>query len=119
LRAAEVALALGRGSHRAVCALHIADPADARGGRLLRTRLREETVLKDVAKMADHTGASVRTAIRINAQPAEAIAELARGAHSDLIVLGVTRKPGEALDFGDLASEIIAKTEASILLISD
>ena len=59
----------------------------------------------------------MRTAVRANVAAEEAILkEMTRGKHN-LIVLGVGRRPGEKLFFGDTASALLEKSKQSLLFV--
>ena len=60
----------------------------------------------------------IRTVAHTDSKPDQVIvAEARRGGH-DLIVMGVDRRSGEVLDFGPIAAEVMAATQASILFVS-
>jgi nucleotide-binding universal stress UspA family protein len=48
----------------------------------------------------------------------EAILKEVDGGQYDLIVMGVGRRPGATLLFGDVALSILEKSKASVLLVS-
>ena len=61
---------------------------------------------------------SIRTALRADVAPDEAILkETARHKHN-LIVMGVGRRPGEILFFGDTASSLLKNAECSLLFLA-
>jgi nucleotide-binding universal stress UspA family protein len=64
----------------------------------------EEAVLKEIVELADREGRSIRTALRLDVSPEDAILRQARLGHYNLIVLGVGRPAGEALFFGKVAA---------------
>jgi Kef-type K+ transport system membrane component KefB/nucleotide-binding universal stress UspA family protein len=120
-RAAEVAIALGRAVGCSVTALHVANTASngrRRGVRGMGDRRREQAILKDIARMADRYDVPIKTAVRSDVAPDKAIlSEAKKGCH-DLIVMGVNRRSGDALFFGDTAAAVFEKSPASILLLS-
>jgi nucleotide-binding universal stress UspA family protein len=60
----------------------------------------------------------IKTTIRAGVAPEDAIlTEVERGKH-DLIVLGVNRRSGEQLFFGDTAKAVFDKARASILFVA-
>ena len=114
-RAAEVAVAVARASGRRIAALHV---AGSRSAASSPTRLQQEAILKDVVALAERYGTDVRTAVRIETTPEDAILrEVRRGRH-DLIVMGVNRRPGEVLFFGNVAQAVLNATEASVLFVA-
>jgi Kef-type K+ transport system membrane component KefB/nucleotide-binding universal stress UspA family protein len=122
-RAAEVGLALARSSGSRVSALYVASGRpDAGGrGRVRRgamIRRNEEAVLKDIAELADRYGARVRTALRVDVDAEDAILKEAGRGGYDLIVLGVARRPGETLFFGNMAAAVLERCETAIVFVA-
>jgi Kef-type K+ transport system membrane component KefB/nucleotide-binding universal stress UspA family protein len=122
-RAAEVALALARAANAPVTGLFVrAAPKNARRGRQWRqaiaTRRSENEILKHFTSLADNFGTTMKTTARSDSSPADAIVrEAKRGGH-DLIVMGVNRRPGDTLFFGDVAMEVLQNAECSILFVA-
>jgi Kef-type K+ transport system membrane component KefB/nucleotide-binding universal stress UspA family protein len=117
---AEVAVALARATQRRLSVLHVATQA-ARGRTLevLGARRREqEAVLRAILKIADQNGVRVRSAVKVHANPAQVILEQARRGKHNLIVMGVSRRPGTALSFGDVAAAVLEGTEYSVLFVA-
>jgi Kef-type K+ transport system membrane component KefB/nucleotide-binding universal stress UspA family protein len=122
-RAAETGLTLARSSGSRVSALYVASGrSDAAGrGRVRRggaTRRNEEAVLKDIAELADRYDARVRTALRVDVAAEDAILKEAKRGGYDLIVLGVTRRPGETLFFGNIAAALLERCDTAILFVA-
>jgi Kef-type K+ transport system membrane component KefB/nucleotide-binding universal stress UspA family protein len=122
-RAAEIGLTLARSSGSRVSALYVASGrSDAAGrGRVRRggaTRRNEEAVLKDIAELADRYDARVRTALRVDVVAEDAILKEAKRGGYDLIVLGVTRRPGETLFFGNMAAALLERCDTAILFVA-
>jgi Kef-type K+ transport system membrane component KefB/nucleotide-binding universal stress UspA family protein len=118
--AAEVAAVLARGSGRPMTAIHVArSTPDARDRRRASpTRSQQEVILKEAVKLAERYGAEAVTTVRIESAPEQAILrEAQRGGHN-LIVMGVNRRPGEVLFFGDVAAAVLKSTEASVLFVA-
>ncbi|MGH6664799.1 MAG: cation:proton antiporter [Pseudolabrys sp.] len=112
-RAAEVAIAMARAGKATLTALYVA-PA----GKKKRSRQYEEAILKDIVELAESYELEMRTRVRANVAAEEAILkETARGKHN-LIVLGVGRRPGEKLFFGDTAAALLEKSESSLLFLA-
>ena len=119
-RAAEVAITLARATKAQVTVLYVAVRADARRGarRGIRTRRHEEAILKDIVAIADGYNMSIRTAVVAERAADEAIlGELERRKHN-LVVMGVSRRPGEKLFFGDTAAALLEKSERSLLFVA-
>ena len=68
--------------------------------------------------LADRYHIPVRTAVRAEIPPHLAIKQMVQRGGHDLVVMGVNRRPGDALFFGKTATKTLAKVKASVLLIS-
>ena len=122
-RATEVALAIAKMSNSPMTALYVLgtvglSAAQRRLRRLTRTHHYEEAVLRDIVELADREGRSIRTALRLDVCPEDAILRQARRGHHNLIVLGVGRPAGETFFFGEVAAAILENSECSILFVS-
>ncbi|HXW72159.1 MAG TPA: cation:proton antiporter [Methylocella sp.] len=122
-RGAEVALALAQTSESPVTALYVLGSigmgaAQRRLKRPTATRRHEEAVLKDIVNLADRHGQSIRTALRLDVAPEDAILRQARLGHYNLIVMGVGRPAGEALFFGKVAAAVLESSDHSLLFLS-
>jgi Kef-type K+ transport system membrane component KefB/nucleotide-binding universal stress UspA family protein len=122
-RAAEIALTLARASNAQVTALFVTRTAPAgskRKGppRASATRRNEEAVLKGFVQLADRFDVDVRTAIRANMAPDEAILKEAKRGRYDLIVLGVARRPGQTLFFGNTAAAVLDHSDIPNLFVA-
>jgi Kef-type K+ transport system membrane component KefB/nucleotide-binding universal stress UspA family protein len=116
-RGAEVAITLARATKAQVTVLYVAvRPANRRP--IPRSRRHEEAILKDIVAIADGYNISIRTAVVTERAADEAIlTELKRRNHN-LVVLGVGRRPGERLFFGDTAAALLEKSEQSLLFVA-
>jgi nucleotide-binding universal stress UspA family protein len=121
-RAAEVAIATARASRARITALYIAgSPLDALGHKRLRgtrTRRHEEGILKDVAEMAEQYEVPLQTAVRMDLAPDDAILREASRRRHNLIVMGVSRRPGDRLYFGNVAGSVAVHAKQSILFVA-
>jgi Kef-type K+ transport system membrane component KefB/nucleotide-binding universal stress UspA family protein len=122
-RAAEVAFALARAGGSRVSALYVASGRSdgerrgrIRGGAGLRRN--EEAVLKDIAELADRYDARIRTALRFDVAPEDAIVKAAERGGYDLIVVGVNRRPGETLFFGNIAAAVLERSHNAIVFVA-
>ena len=100
--------------------LYVAVRTAAKRGvrRGIRSRRHEEAILKDIVAIADGYNMSIRTAVVAERAADEAIlGELDRRNHN-LVVLGVSRRPGEKLFFGDTAAALLKKSERSLLFVA-
>jgi nucleotide-binding universal stress UspA family protein len=117
--AAEVALALAKATDSPLTALYVLStvglgaPQQQRHRRPTRTRL-----LKDIVSVADRYERSIRTALRLDVSPEDAILRQARLRNYNLIVMGVGRPAGETLFFGKVATAILDNSPSSIMFVS-
>ena len=121
-RATEVALAIAKMSNSPMTALYVLGTVGLsatrrRLRRLTRTHHHEEAVLKDIVELADREGRSIRTALRLDVSPEDAILRAARLGHN-LIVLGVGRPAGKTLFFGEVAAAILENSDCSMMFVS-
>jgi Kef-type K+ transport system membrane component KefB/nucleotide-binding universal stress UspA family protein len=122
-RAAEVALSIAKMNNSPMTALYVLGTvglgaAQRRLQRPTRTHHYEEAVLKEIVELADREGRSIRTALRLDVSPEDAILRQARLGGYNLIVLGVGRPAGETLFFGKVAAAILENSDCSIVFIS-
>jgi len=122
-RGAEVALALARASTSVVTALYVMGTvglgaAQRRLRRATANRRHEEAILKDVVELAGRYDAPIRTALRLDIAPEDAILRQAHLGRYDLIVMGVGRPAGERLYFGKIAAAVLENSQHSILFVS-
>jgi Kef-type K+ transport system membrane component KefB/nucleotide-binding universal stress UspA family protein len=115
-RGLETALAVARAAGARVTAIYAPGPDTTR--RPLRLMRRADlAVLRDAVELAERFGVPLSTRLVRRLLPAEAILSEAR-AGFDLVVLGVTRRSGEALAFGTVAEAVLPETDRSVLLVS-
>jgi nucleotide-binding universal stress UspA family protein len=120
---AEVALALARRSGSAMTALYVLSRVGlgAAQRRLKRpgfSRRKEEAVLKEIVKLADRHGQPIRTALRLDIAPEDAILRQAHLGKYNLIVLGVGRPGGDTPFFGKVAAAVLENSNCSILFLA-
>jgi Kef-type K+ transport system membrane component KefB/nucleotide-binding universal stress UspA family protein len=121
-RAAEVALTLARANDAHVTALFVTRNASSGNRRKVAlrrqaTRRNEQAVLKDIAMLAERYGVTVRNTTVSSGSPDDAILREAKRGY-DLIVLGVSRRPGDTLYFGNTASSILDNSHTSNLFVA-
>jgi Kef-type K+ transport system membrane component KefB/nucleotide-binding universal stress UspA family protein len=118
-RGAEVALALGKAAETRVTALSVIAPEARHARQRLGTRIRDAgEVGKEIKAMADAIEQSVKIARRMDISPEDAILREARLGDHDLILLGVSRRPGERLSFGELAAALLESSDRSLLFLA-
>ena len=98
-------------------------PSTSPGAKMARRRFGgsrrgEGEILKHVLGLAEWYGVPLRTAMRVDLAAEDAILRQARLGGHNLIVMGVTRRPGEALFFGNVATAILESSERSILFVA-
>jgi nucleotide-binding universal stress UspA family protein len=92
-------------------------PIHVSGRHRSATHRSEEAVFKEIIELADRYDRKVRTAMGIVAADDAILKEARRGKY-DLIILGMTRRPGETLFFGNMASAVLESTDLSILFVA-
>jgi len=119
-RAVEVGLTLARASDAHVTALYVtrasASPATSPPRRLVMRR-NESGALKDIAALAERYDVPLRNTTRADMAPDQAILREA-GRGYDLVVLGVSRRPGDVLFFGNTAAAVLERPPTSILFVA-
>lgn len=113
--AAEAAFAIARPTGARVTTLYVA--AGRNTADSARTRAQEEAVLKDIADLGERYGVTTRTAVRSNTEADAAILRSAASGHG-LIVMGVSRRPGDELFFGNTAHAVLKKWPGPILFVA-
>ena len=111
-QAGEVAFALARATGAKVQALFVSQ-TDGRS----RTRVREESVLKDMAELGERYGVTVGTRISARSSAADAILKEAQRGFT-MIVMGVSARPGDELFFGNTATSVLKGWDAPILMLA-
>jgi K+:H+ antiporter len=122
LHATEVGIAIARANAAPIKALYISTGEAARRARRLGTRgqprQRAEAILKEAVEIADRYGVPMRTAVKRSTAIADTILREAAATRHTLIVMGVNRRPGDTLFFGDVAAAILERSSRSILFVS-
>jgi len=122
LQALEVGIAIARATGAPITALYVSAGESARRARRLRTlgerRERAEAILRDAVDIADRYDIVMRTAVRRSASPVDAILREAGTSRRTLIVMGVNRRPGDVLFFGDVAATVLERSTRSVLFVS-
>ena len=118
-RAAEIAIELARACDCPMTALYVANTgANAKRRGRARERRHEQAILKDIVHMADRYDVTVKTAVHSDVAPDAAILAQAKAGGHDLIIMGVQRRPGDKLFFGDTAASVFEKSPTSLLLLA-
>jgi nucleotide-binding universal stress UspA family protein len=114
-RAAEVAIAVARATRGPLTALYVA-PRSENGKK--RSRQYEEAILKDITALAGTYDLEIKTAVRSDIAADQAIIKESARRRNNLIVLGVGRRPGDKLFFGDTAAALLENSEKSLLFVA-
>ncbi|MFL5130437.1 MAG: cation:proton antiporter [Microvirga sp.] len=120
-RAAEMALALAQASSTPVTALYVLSSSP--GAITVRRRYggprrAGEAILKEIVGLADQYGVPIRTALRVNMAAEDAILRQARIGRYCLVVMGVSRRPGETLFFGNVAEAVLEGSDRTLLFVA-
>jgi Kef-type K+ transport system membrane component KefB/nucleotide-binding universal stress UspA family protein len=118
-RGAEVAIVMARATNSPITVLYVA-PRDAGGKRPRRNtpRAHQEAILKEVVELAGSYNLQVQTAMLADSAANDAILKETERRKHNLIVLGVGRRPGEGLFFGDTAAGLLADAKCSLLFVA-
>jgi Kef-type K+ transport system membrane component KefB/nucleotide-binding universal stress UspA family protein len=120
-RAAEVAIEMARGARASVTALYVSgSKAAPRGGGRggARARRYERAILDDISELAEKYKQEIETAIRADIAPDRAVVAEAKKNGHNLIVMGVSRRPGDRLYFGETAAGIIKDAPISVMFVA-
>jgi Kef-type K+ transport system membrane component KefB/nucleotide-binding universal stress UspA family protein len=121
---AEVAVALAHASRGSVTALLVdrrgrtsALPWRRRVGSALSPRSSATAAMNEIVELGEHYGVEVRARILTEgAIDAAILRELANARHN-LLVIGVSQRPGEQLFMGNLAAQMLSQASCSLLLV--
>jgi Kef-type K+ transport system membrane component KefB/nucleotide-binding universal stress UspA family protein len=120
-RGAEVALTLARADHGSVTALFVSNPSRPWQRRLRRAwsiGADRDAILREIVTLGDRLGVPVRTAHYNDPDPAEAILQQLNAGKHNLVVMGVSPRPGGTLEFGGVPAAILARSERSLLFVA-
>lgn len=119
-----MAIALAQASGGTVTALHIDTGQRPRRsweqsfGAALAPRSTAHAIIREVVRLGDQYGIQVKGAVRGARSPANAIQRQLALGHHNLLVVGVSPRPGEALFFGQVAAELLDKAPCSLLMVA-
>jgi Kef-type K+ transport system membrane component KefB/nucleotide-binding universal stress UspA family protein len=116
-RAAEVAIAVARVVKAPITALYVT-PRSGQQRRGARGRRYEQAILKEVVEMADQYDQRVATAVRSEVAADDAVvAEVKRRGHN-IVIMGVSRRPGDKLFFGETAAGVFDKSPVTVVFVA-
>jgi len=115
-----VAIAIAKGGAGKVTALNISPPAKQTGfARLSREHLRpSRDVLDDIRKLGKREGVRIKTLALVRPTPEPAILNQVHKGQHNLLVLGVTVRPGSSLFFGHSIPTLLKEADCSVLIVS-
>lgn len=116
-RGAELALAVAAVTGSRVRVLYVARSSRDESQGMM-SRRRKEAVLKDIVALAERYNVDVRTSIRGKGAAADAICREA-GKSVAMIVMGVARRPGDELLFGETTTGVLLGCSCPVVLLSD
>jgi nucleotide-binding universal stress UspA family protein len=121
-QAMEVGIVLARATRAPITALYVSAGKPTRMARRLRNAVQpggqEEIILKDAVEMADRYGIEMRTAVKTDVAAEDAILRQAGASRQTLIVMGVNRRSGDTLFFGNVAAAVLERSSRSIMFVS-
>jgi nucleotide-binding universal stress UspA family protein len=90
------------------------------GGKPRRksSQANQEAILKEIAQLAGGYNLDIHTAMLADNAANDAIIKEAERRKNNLIVLGVGRRSGEGLFFGDTAAGLLAEAKCSLLFVA-
>ena len=121
---AELAIALAQGSRGRVTALHVAGghPGERRWplrfGNVLAPDPGADATLRDIVELGKAYGVEVKGTLRSRRTAENAIIREVRDGDYDLLVMGVSPRPGEQLFFGEVPADLLARAPCSLLFVA-
>ena len=123
---AELAIALAQGSRGNVTALHVAGSPSHRERRRWGARLSAalapvggvDAAIRDIIDLGKAYGVDVKGTVRNRRDAENAIIREARGGRYDLLVMGVSPRPGDQLFFGEIPADLLERSPCSLLFVA-
>jgi Kef-type K+ transport system membrane component KefB/nucleotide-binding universal stress UspA family protein len=123
-RGAEFAIALAQASRGSVTALHFVPRSQGQtttrywdvGAAFVPTG-DADAAIREIVKLGDPYGVAVRPAVQSAGTSQDAILRQIKSGGHNLIVLGVSIRPGEQLDLGQTAAALLDKAECSLMFV--
>ncbi|TMJ00461.1 MAG: potassium transporter [Alphaproteobacteria bacterium] len=114
-RGAEVAITLAHALHAQVSTLSVIGKA-ARNRRAVRREI--QAVAEEVKRIGKYLGTRIKTSVRTDDDAGGAILRVSERDQCDLVAMGVSRRPGDRLSFGDVADTLLRDAKCSLLFIA-
>jgi nucleotide-binding universal stress UspA family protein len=122
-RGAEFAIALAQASRGSLSALHVIGAENSgrswqrQVGAVLAPATGGDAIIREIVRLGDPYGIDVKAKIR-GGPPVETILrELAVGGHN-LLVMGVSPRPGDQLFFGEIPAALLELAPCSIVFVA-
>jgi Kef-type K+ transport system membrane component KefB/nucleotide-binding universal stress UspA family protein len=122
---AELAVALAHGSRGSVTALHVAGASSrerprwgVRLGAALAPDSSADAAIQDVVELGKAYGVEVKGTIRSRRTAENAIIREIRDGRYDLLVMGVSPRPGEQLFFGEVPADLLERSPCSLVFVA-
>jgi Kef-type K+ transport system membrane component KefB/nucleotide-binding universal stress UspA family protein len=122
---AELAVALAQGSRGSVTALHVAGASSrerprwgVRLGAALAPDSTADATIQDVIELGRAYGVEVKGTIRSRRTAENAIIREIRDGSYDLLVMGVSPRPGEQLFFGEVPADLLERSPCSLVFVA-
>ena len=121
---AELAIALAQGSRGTVTALHVAGPTTRekrwgiRFGATLAPDNGADATIQDIIELGKAYGIEVKGTVRSRRSAENVIIREVRGGGYDLLVMGVSPRPGEQLFFGEVPADLLERAPCSLLFVA-
>ena len=125
-RGAEFAIALAQASRGSVTALHFVGqsqgPAAAWSWRhevqaAIAPMGSADAVIREIVRLGDPYGVAVKPAVQSAGTSQDAILHQIKSGRHNLVVMGVSMRPGEQLDFGPTAAALLDQAECSLMFV--
>jgi Kef-type K+ transport system membrane component KefB/nucleotide-binding universal stress UspA family protein len=119
-RGAELAMVIAEASRASVTALYVTNRTSKtrRRPRPLRLRDQVSAVTEQLEKMAQRYGVTLKTEVRRDMMPEEAILTEARHIKYDLLIIGASRRPGQKLFLGETAAAVLQHAPGPLLFVA-
>ena len=122
---AELAVALAQGSRGSVTALHVAGSSSRerprwgiRLGAALAPDSSADATIQDVVELGKAYGVEVKGSIRSRRTAENAIIREIRDGGYDLLVMGVSPRPGDQLFFGEVPADLLQRSPCSLVFVA-
>jgi nucleotide-binding universal stress UspA family protein len=115
---AELALAFAQANKATVTAINVAGSSREPASPNVGSDRNQAAILREIVLLGEHMDVAVKLVPRRGGTPEQTILHQMKLRPYDVVVMGVSRLPGDALAFGDVADAILEHAEKSIVLVS-